>query len=281
MNTDAINTQARVLNFNADADYCLLNEYVDILSERYPMLSVTSIGQSVCGRRIPMLTVGKGKKCVLYIGGQAGNDGGSVSVLMRYVNELCEYEACGGRAYKCSIAYMLAARTVIVIPMLNPDGAEYRIHGIDSDNPMYEALLQRNTEISAWSGNARGVMLEENYGECFDDPRSFEPETGAVRNYLMFNRDIGLVISLNKGENSAVCSQTAVTPPRLNSIGRCLADFASCEYSRTERQGTLCGFCANELVIPAFEMYGKYSDGDIFGDYIRQRAALFLAPTLI
>lgn len=282
MEEKKINTQGRILNFCASPDYRMLNEYIDILSDRYPIISVTSIGQTVLGRRIPMLMVGKGKKSVLYIGGQAGTDRGSTSVLLRYINELCEYVTSDGRVYNCSAAYLFATRTVIIIPMLNPDGVEYRINGTDESNPFFGTLAERNTDFFAWRGNARGVSLRENYGEAFGDMTALEPETGAVRNYLMFNRDIRLVLTLDMGENEVVCTHAGTTPPRLNSIGRSLATFASCGYRRENGKGTLCTFCANELVIPSFELDSAYSDsGDSFGDYARQRSALFLAPTLI
>ena len=126
-----INKQGRLIDLKASLDYTLMSEYVDALSERYAMLSVTSIGQSALGRRIPMLSVGRGKKAVLYVGGQAGTENKSSAVLLRYVNELCEAVAADGRIYNCSAAYLFATRTVIIIPMLNPDGVEYCRRGIE------------------------------------------------------------------------------------------------------------------------------------------------------
>lgn len=282
MERKTINTQGRILDFCADIDYYLLNEYIDILAARYPMISVTSIGQTVRGRRIPMLTVGRGKKSVLYIGGQAGTETASAAVLLRYINELCEYITGEGRIYNCSMAYLFATRTVNVIPMLNPDGAEYRINGISADDPLYQMMMSRGVDISSCNGNARGISLKDNYGQSFEDMETFEPETGAVRNYLMFNRDIRLALTFVSGYNGVTCTHEGTTPPRLNSIGKSLASFTVSEYRRKEKRGTLCDFCANELVIPSFEISSTYSDdSDIFGDYLRQRAALFLAPTLI
>lgn len=282
MENKNIKLRGRVIDFSEQLDYKLMNDYIDALAERYLFLSVTSIGQTVLGRRIPMISIGRGKKTVLYVGAQSGTEFQSAAVLLRFVNELCEYVANDGRFYNCSAAYMLATRTVIVIPMLNPDGVEYCLHGIDEDNPMYSKLVGMGIDLHSWNRNARGVSLYENFGERFEDSVCLEPETGALRNYLMFNRDIRLAILLRMGNNRIVCSHERTTPPKLNSIGNGIARLSNCEYERIGVSGTLCNFCAQELVIPAFEMLSTYSEsGSCFGDYLRQRSALFLAPTMI
>lgn len=276
-----INTQGSMIDYKLPLDYERMNACLDVLAQRYPMMSVTSIGQTVLGRRIPMISIGRGKKSVLYVGGCEGVDTVSASVLMRYVNEYCDYITSESRIYNCSAAYLFATRTVVIIPMLNPDGVEYCIHGVREDNPLYERIQSADTE--KWRGNARGVELRDNFGDSFENICfECEQETGALRNYLMFNRDIKLVMSLNKGKSEVVCTHEGSTPPRLNSIGESLARMCACDYKREHVSGSLSCFCAAELVTPCFELNGAYTDGsDIFGDYVRLRKSLFLAPTLI
>ncbi len=279
---EKINTQGSIINFDSLIDFSLMNKYIDILSSRYLFLSVTSIGQTVLGRRIPLISIGRGKKTVIYIGGQAGTESESVSILLRYINELCEYISNDGRFYNCSAAYFFATRTVIIVPMLNPDGIEYCHHGIDEANPLYENLIKNFHDFSSWEGNARGVELKNNYGNSFEDLNTFEQETGALRNYLMFNKDIRLAVSLGKGNNTVSCTHIGTTPPKLTSVGIGISRLCCYDYLRENGNGTLCNFCANELVIPSFEIKSNYSDNDnFFEDYCRIRSALFLAPTMI
>ncbi len=278
-----INAQGRIIDYRSPLDYEGMNEYLDVLAERYPIMSVTSIGQTVLGKRIPMISIGRGKKSVLYVGCCSGTDIVTSSVLLRYINEYCDHIVSDSRIYNCSAAYLFATRTVVIVPMLNPDGAEYCVSGADQNNPLYERVIM-GADLSKWRGNARGVELRENFGETFDDVHSLdcEQETGALRNYLMFNRDIKLVLSLNSAKHGVVCTHEGSTPPRLNSLGRALAGMCITEYERRNVKNSLCSFCAKELVIPCFELNSTYADrADVFTDYCRQRKALFLAPTLI
>ena len=270
------------LDFSAEIDYARMNEFIDIIADRYPFLSVTSIGQTVLGKRIPLISVGRGKKSVIYIGGQAGGESQSVSVLLRFINELCGFIVNNGRFYNCSAAYFFATRTIIVVPMLNPDGINFFRYGVENELPIKQDLIDKECGRGTWKGNARGINLKQNFGKRFDDIITLEPESGALRNYLMFNRDIKLAISLCKGQNSIVCTHRGSTPPRLTAIGNTIARSMFCDYFCENGNGTICDFCSEELVIPSFEIRSSYSYGrNCFEDYCRQREALFLAPTII
>lgn len=274
-----------MIDYKTQLDHRLLCEYIDILTQRYKTVSVTSIGQTVMGKSIPMISIGRGKKTVLYVGTVHGTDWQTASVLLRYANELCEYVENDGRIYNCSAAYLAVTKTVNIIPMLNPDGAEYCIKGIDESNPLYERIINaKYMDIKNWKGNARGIDLRTSFGDDFDsgNVQGLEPEAGSLRNYLMFNRDIRMVISLFKGKNSVQCTHESTTPPKLNGIGRSIAAQCSAEYSRCALSGSLSSFCAKELVIPSYEVRSEFPDlGDSFCDYYRLRSMLFLAPTMI
>ncbi len=282
-----MNTQGRLIRVGTRMDYAIMTEYIDILCERYPFLSVTSMGQTVLGRRIPLLSIGKGKKAVLYIGAQKGTESGCAAVLLRYVNELCEYIATNGRIYNRSAAYLSYTMTVNVVPMLDPDGIEYSIHGIGNNDTAKQVVKENQgdiTNMSLWKGNARGISLRENFGNSFEEGNiiGLEPETGAIRNYLMFNRDIRLALSFSQGDRKVMCTYEGAAPPRLENIGRTLASMYCANFFRSHENGTLSVFCAEELAIPSFEITSEYKDRqDIFIDYYNQRKLLFFAPTLL
>jgi len=52
--------------------YDTLTEDLAALADRYSFLTVSSIGKSLVGRTLPLVTVGKGKKGVLYVGTHHG-----------------------------------------------------------------------------------------------------------------------------------------------------------------------------------------------------------------
>ena len=281
-----INTQGRVIRVGSRPDHGVMTEYIDIMAERYPFLSVTSIGQTVLGKSIPMLSIGKGKKSVLYIGAQKGTESGSSAVLLRYVNEMCEYIASDARIYTCSASYLALTRTINVIPMLNPDGVDIALNGMPEEHITKRMFEERGIGVpdtSRWEGNARGIGLRENYSNSFDEGNiaGLEPESGALRNYLMFNRDIRLTLSFAAGERSVLCTHEGAAPPRLALLGKSLGTMCAADFLRKLCEGTLSVFCARELAMPSFEIRSEYCDGDGFADYFRQRRLLFLAPTLI
>ena len=271
---------------NQRLDYYEMSEKIDALSEKYKFLSVSSIGQTVLGKRIPILSVGRGERSVLYVGTQRGTEMATASCLLKYIDELCAHIEGDGRIYNCSAAYLFATRTVSVIPMLNPDGVDYCLNGIDESNPMYERFCSEgvNADFLNWNGNAMGVELRNNYGESFDDIESKQcaVESGSLRNYLMFNRNVKLVLTLSKGKNSVTYTYKDDGLAKLNSLGKTIANFCDTAFIREYEKGTLCGFCAKELNIPCYELSSEYrNSNDIFEDYIRLRQALFLAPTLV
>ena len=64
------NKDRALLDFTTFADHTAVCEYIDIMSERYSFMGVTSIGESILGKRIHLITLGneKADKSVLYVG---------------------------------------------------------------------------------------------------------------------------------------------------------------------------------------------------------------------
>ena len=102
-------------------------EYLDILTDRYG-LNVTSIGVTVLGKSIPMITLGSGKKEILYVGCRIhGCDNIIASMLLRtlYKRILRAAQNQPPCIYNLSLSSLEQTRTIHIIPMLNPDGASY------------------------------------------------------------------------------------------------------------------------------------------------------------
>lgn len=271
-------------NNNKIMDYYRVCEQIDDLMTKYSFLSVSSIGQTVLGKRIPIINVGKGKKTVLYVGAQSGTDRYSAECLLRYIDELCCNAKNEGRVYNCSVSYLLETRCISVIPMLNPDGVDICLNGIEKENPLYERFQSKQIDFSVWQGNALGVDLRKDYGECFDDvdSKSCSAESGALRNYLMFNQQIRMLICLGRGNQSVRYTYEENAVAKLNSLGKALGSFCGSAFEQKCEKGTLGGFCAKELGIPCYEIFSEYKNSDdSFSDYLLLRKALFLAPTLV
>jgi len=132
-------------------------EAIKILYFNYnKILRIGSIGYSTEGRELPLISVGSGKKRILYVGTHHGTEHITCNLLLNYAQRLCSEKRIG----RALINYILTTRTIDIIPMLNPDGALIAQSGL------------------RWQANARGVDLNHNYNAGFAEYKRIESEAG-------------------------------------------------------------------------------------------------------
>jgi g-D-glutamyl-meso-diaminopimelate peptidase len=142
--------------------------------------------------------------------------------------------------------------------MLNPDGTDYQIHGVQKENPLYERVLGMNggsTDFSRWQANARGVDLNHNYDAGFweykkpeaeggifagatrysgEAPES-EPEVAALCNLVRFEGDLRGILTLHTQGEEIYWHYGDRTPPRSRMMAEVLA--ASSGYTVASPEG--------------------------------------------
>lgn len=151
-----------------EADGMNVLRAVELLTARYPGIVRRTLGRSLLGMPIEMLDFAPGRPCVLYVGCHHGMESITSSVLLAFAWEC----ASGGSPVSCAI-----------LPMLNPDGAELRVHGLRTPllcgkPARIRALLPicPDGDFSRWQANARGVDLNHNYDAGFSAYRALEIE---------------------------------------------------------------------------------------------------------
>lgn len=296
--------QRGIFNFYHPMDHREMLEMLDGMRDRYPFLEFASIGESILGKMLPVVTIGCGRKAALYVGTQ-GTDWSSTLFLLRFLYELGELYQCGGSAFGYSIPYLLSERRLYLIPMLNPDGVEYRLHGVSAENPLYERLQTMNggaLDFSSWQANARGVSLSHNYAIGFAEykseaaakgihggaPNGFggemsesEPEVGALCNFLRYHEEIRGVLSLCGTGERIEYRETKLAASRVKGMAAAfsrMSGYRLCE--REVARGELCDFCMEECGVPCFSAFcgrGEVSTslGEWFGTYTAIRELLF------
>ena len=293
-------------------DHARLMDRVHALADAYPFLTLSYIGTSILDRPIPILHVGNGNRRVLYVGAHHGMEWITSLVLTRFCEEFCEViktkeRVCG--IYPCDL---LGGYTFSILPMLNPDGVEYQIHGVSEDNPLRERLLEMNggsADFSSWQANARGVDLNHNYDSGFEEYKKLErkegikkgaptrysgecaesePEVAALCNLIRFSAPWRGVMTLHtQGEEifAPPCKkmrECGVTARRLSE----LTGYRLCRAEGLAAYGGLSDWCAEKLSIPAFTMEcGRGKNPlpitQISSIYATMRASLFLFPTIL
>ena len=306
-----INEQKCILDYKCALDYGLMMRYIDVFMRRYDFLGVTSIGCTVMGKSIPMITLGKGKSAALYVGAPRAGEWLTSIVLLRFINEYCELYKNKNRIYNNTLDYLYSEKTVYIVPMLNADGVDYRINGVNDKNILYDRLLRMNeesgTDFSAWEANGRGVELSFNYNFDFGKNKKIEsdrgifggapsgysgtspesePEIGALCNFLRFNASVEGVVSLGVGENTVSCSLSEEAKRYSGTAGRLSRMSGYSLESESAGAGGFSEWCMNELSVPVFEIKcggaPKAFSADVpFKIYADLREPLFRFPFVI
>ncbi len=306
------NDDRRILELTRPMDHAELTRILHIFTERYRFLRTTSIGSSILGRDIPVLVLGKGPRNVLYVGAHHGMEWITASLLLRFVNEFCEYYSLGKSLYHVSLPFLLEHYTLHILPMLNPDGVEYQINGITHENPMYNRIVGMNggsEDLSRWQANARGVDLNHNYDAGFAEYKQLEsehgipcgapsrysgqepcsePEVSGLCNYIRFQKDLRFVLSLHtQGEEIYYRSggkQLSGAYEAASRLAR-LCGYRLADAEGLAAYGGLTDWCIQRCEIPALTLEcGKGENplplSELFPIYVGLREALFTAPML-
>ena len=294
-------------------DHAGMLEYIDWLCERYAFLAYNYLGNSILGRGIPLLSIGQGKRAFLYVGAHHGMEWMTSLILLRFVTELCDAHANRRAPYGVCTSPLLEHCTLHIVPMLNPDGVEYQLHGPGEENPLYERVLRMNggsADFSHWQANARGVDLNHNYDAGFAEykhleaengilegaPTRFsgeypasEPEVAALCGFIAFEEDLCGLLTLHTQGREIYFEGRGKAPKKSYAVAKRLADLCGYRLMRTEGLasfGGLTDWCVEQLELPAFTLEcGKGENplplSSFPSVYTEVREALFRFPLLL
>ncbi len=257
-------------------EHRVLEATLQALTRRYEALSVSVLTRSILGRDVPLITLGKGKHAVLYVGAHHGTDGLTCGILMDLVADYLHQYERGATVFEYPMHYLFEQRTIYVVPMLNPDGVDYAVHGVADDNPLQERVLRMNgsADLSHWQANARGVDLHHNYNAGFfsfqkqtgvqngasarfggEFPES-EPESAAMARFLRWKRaEIAGVLSLHTAGEELISNCCDTLSAKTMAVGRVLSRITGYRLVRPEQVsafGSLSDWCVTKLGRPAF-----------------------------
>ena len=154
-----------VVNFKQCCySYWIMREQLMELSQKYYFLEIKNIGRSVMGRYIYMAHIGYGTRKIHINASHHGNEWITTYILMKSIEKLCE---------EIEMQRMsLAEINFDFIPMVNPDGVELCLYGLEMmmTERQKEQILKMNegfNNFSRWKANIRGVDLNRNYDAGF------------------------------------------------------------------------------------------------------------------
>ena len=287
-------------------DHTELLMRAEALEQKNEELSFGYLGTSLLGRGIPLLTLGHGKIEVLYVGTHHALEWLTSDLLMRFLEDVADSKAkkVGG----VSVASLLECVTYHIVPMLNPDGVEYVLHGLSPDNPIKDRVLAMNggsKHFSSWQANARGVDLNHNYNDAFSEYRASsgilsgaparfageepesEPEVAYLCGFLRHHPGVRGVLSLHtQGEVIYYQSRGVMHPSSLRLAKKMQAKsgYTPEIAEGLAASGGLVDWCLRSLGIPAFTVEcGRGQNPIPFTEleriYRDLREILYLFPT--
>ncbi|MDO5396447.1 MAG: M14 family metallocarboxypeptidase [bacterium] len=193
-------------------DYTQLTNDINLLTQNFNFIESFSIGESIMEKPIPCLRIGKGSRKILLAGAFHGLEYLTAAFLIKFTSDYAAHILGNTSFFGYDTAEIHKNTSVYLVPMVNPDGVDIAVNGIDITNPHHRALISMTGIHSfnlVWQSNARGVDLNHNYDakwsmvveECAptkyggEYPES-EPETRAVTN-LIRNTDFDTLLAFH------------------------------------------------------------------------------------
>jgi len=266
----------RVVRFGGEYGFCEVCFAANELAARYPgALSLESIGRSYLGRDILCLRLGALQKAdgirhVIYIGAHHALERITSQLLLRFCEDAAFCIARGYPLFGFDTRYLAATRCLHVVPMLNPDGVELALHGLDAFNPARERILRANggsADMSRWQANARGVDLNHNYNAAWEECRrrelaagvygpgptryggeypESEPEVAALCNYIRAG-DFAALLALHTQGEEIYWQFGENTPPQSEAMARQLARLTGYTLAQPDPLAS-CGGCKDWFI---------------------------------
>ena len=185
---------------NQRPDFNTVSNTVQALEQRYPFMKVESIGQSHLHRDIFSLTIGnqKAENAVLLAGSFHALEWITCMLLLRLCEDICLSAESKKPLAGIDIAKGLSDKSVTFVPMVNPDGTELVLNGIDSAGLLYRKVAEiatnslpgqgKNDELpvnfdfspwqTRWQANANGVDINHNFDAGWNLLRKLEVSEG-------------------------------------------------------------------------------------------------------
>ncbi len=239
-----------VVDTNIGYTYEILARDIQGIQARYPFIEVGSAGNSVLGKSLYYLRLGTGPNQVFYNGSHHALEWITTPVLMKFAENFAKAYAQGQTLNGYNPKDIWEKSSIYIIPMVNPDGVDLVLNGLQPDNPYYQDLIRWNkgsTDFSTvWEANIRGVDLNHNYDAAWQlskdaeaeygvtgpgptrysgpSPES-EPETQAMVSFTK-NHDFRLVMAYHSQGQVIYWNFMDMAPPEGKTIGEALSGIS-------------------------------------------------------
>lgn len=255
-----------VVDTNINYTYEIMERDIQGLKVRYPFIETGVAGKSVLGKNLYYIKLGNGPNQVFYNGSQHGLEWITSVLLMKYIENFSKAYADRVGIGGYNVRDIWNRSTIYIIPMVNPDGVNLVLDGLQRDNPYYSNLIRWNngsTDFSSnWQANIRGVDLNHNYDASWNiskqeeamygvtgpGPTRYsgpypesEPESKAIANFTR-NHNFRLVIAYHTQGEVIYWTYLNIVPTDAQRIAQLFSQVSGYTLSQTVGIASYAGY---------------------------------------
>ena len=112
------------------------------LQKVYPFLNIKTLGYSVLGKPLWVVTLGNGPKKVFYNASFHANEWITTPVLMKFIEDMASGVVSDSTLLGVSVRNLLHTTTIHLCPMVNPDGVDLVTGALPITSPAYRAAKE-------------------------------------------------------------------------------------------------------------------------------------------
>lgn len=113
-----------IVSTNQNYGYNLLKRNLINLNRIYPFLNIQVVGNSVLGKNIYVIKLGRGPKKVFYSASIHANEWITSVLLMKFIEDYCVAYNSNSNLYGYSIRELFNSASIYIMPIVNPDGVD-------------------------------------------------------------------------------------------------------------------------------------------------------------
>lgn len=148
---------------NVNYTYSLLRRNLIQLNTTFPFLNIQTVGNSVMGKNIYVVKLGRGSNKVFYSASIHANEWITSVLLMKFIEDYCDAYINNGSLYGYSVRNLFNSSSIYIMPMVNPDGVNLVTGALPTTSYAYQRALNISNSFpdipfpSGWKANINGV----------------------------------------------------------------------------------------------------------------------------
>ena len=143
--------------------YFLMRQNLITLNSTFPFINVQIVGNSVLGKNIYVIKLGKGKKKVFYSASYHANEWITSILLKKFIENYSDSYISNGKLYNYSVHKLFNDVSIYIMPIVNPDGVDLVTGNINTNS---EAFLQAKNIANKFPDIPFTNRLESQYKWC-------------------------------------------------------------------------------------------------------------------